>query len=177
VVIYGVALPLTILGAVGGAAGLAFAPSEPPAYQLPMTLGFAVLAGLLAWRMWLNSRALGWAGAAPGPQRILLVWAPLIALALVGLLVALFGLVWIGLAVFLMQRQDPAPVTDITAVLGVLATVLGCLMIWPVIGLLRRRRSDGGGDQAAPDASPASDAGCADHHPVEQGEDHGADRP
>ncbi len=176
-VIYGVTLPLAILCAMGGAVGLAFATSEPPVYQLSMTLGFAVLAGLLAWRMWLNSRALGWAGAAPGPRRILLVWAPLVALALVGLLVALFGLVWIALAVFLMQRQDPMLPLTATAVLGALAIALGGLMIWPVIRLSGRRRSGGGGDQTAPDTGPTGDAGSADHHPVEQGEDHGADRP
>lgn len=177
VVIYGVTLPLALLGAMGGAIGLAFAPSEPPAYQLPLTLGCAAVAGLLAWRMWLNARAMGWAGPAPGPRRLLLVWAPLVALALIGLGVVLFGLVWIALAVFLMHRQDPLQMTATTAVLGVLTTIVGGLMIWPAFSFSRRRRSGGGGDKTAPDADPAGDARSADHHPVEQGEDDGADRP
>lgn len=176
-VIYGVTLPLALLGAMGGAVGLAFAQSEPPPYQLPLTLGFAAVAALLAWRMWLNARAVGWAGPPPGPRRLLLVWAPLVTLALIGLCVALFGLVWIALAVFLMHRQDPLQATATTAVLGALTTVVGGLMIWPVFSLSRRRRSGGGGNQTAPDAGPAGDARSADHDPVEQGEDHGADRP
>ncbi len=177
VVIYGVTLPLALLGAMGGAVGLAFAQSEPPAYQLPLTLGCVAVAALLAWRMWLNARAMGWAGPPPGPQRLLLVWAPLVALALIGLCVVLFGLVWIALAVFLMHRHDPIQLTAMTAALGALTTLIGGLMIWPVFSLSRRRRSGSGGDQTAPDADPTSDARSADHHPVEQGEDDGADRP
>jgi hypothetical protein len=149
VVIYWIALPLTLLGAVSGFVSLifGFGRTSTPDYQLPMTLGCTVLAGLLVWRLWLNSRALGWAGPVPRPRRVLLVWAPLSLLALIGLLVLALGLIWLVIASLLLLAPENSTLAFRQLVMGfgialgggAVMSVIGAALMFPLVRLIRTR--------------------------------------
>lgn len=146
VVIYWVALPLAVLGALGGAAGLMFGPGQP-VLQWPLTLGFAAFAVVLAWRLWLNSRALGWAGPVPRARRLLTVLLPLGILALVGLVIAAVGLVWLITGGLMLLAPENSTMTFRELVMskglvlgcGLAAALLGVALTLPMIRVLRAR--------------------------------------
>lgn len=140
-VIYWIALPLVLLAAIG-----AVLPGNEYQGWLPSWVyaaGFVAFAALICWRLWLNSRTLGY--ATPSAGRFLRVILPLGLLAIAGLVIALVGAVCIGLGVWLTvdpQLDQPPGFWAIgTAVIGVFAVAFGLLLTIPFFRAMRRKPS------------------------------------
>jgi len=104
VIFYWIALPLGLLVCVGW---LISALMEPAAVRSwLMSIGAATLAALIGWRLWLNSRSVGWGGPIPTRRRLLHVFLPLAVLALAGIGVAATGLAFLAFGMGLMASTD-----------------------------------------------------------------------
>ena len=136
VVFYWSVLPLVLLGGLGGVFAAVVNPANPRPWV--STAGAAAFAGLIGWRLWLNSRAVGWGGPMPSARRLLLVFAPLAGVALIGVVVMVLGLAWLAAGLWYADRgaEDAA----IGALIGgVLALAGGAALIVPLALRLRRR--------------------------------------
>lgn len=148
--IYWVALPISLLFCAGWLLSAFVSPS--PGQEWLMAMGSGAFAALIAWRLWLNSRALGWAAGPPRPRRLLLVVLPLLVLALAGVALAAIGVVWLGLGIWLISVPESAasgyrdlvsaPVIPIAG--GVMLVLVGGLLGAPLIRSLRRREEAAG---------------------------------
>jgi hypothetical protein len=147
VVFYWVALPLVLLACTGGLISGVLAPDGVRSWA-PVG-GAAVLAVLIGWRLWLNSRSVGWGGPMPPPRRLLLVFAPLAVLAAAGLGMAALGFAWLALGVWLMMGPDSATsgfrdlVTGAALPIGggIVLVMAGAALTLPLFRSLRRRRA------------------------------------
>ncbi|WP_298161502.1 hypothetical protein [Brevundimonas sp.] len=136
-VIYWIALPLVLLAMVGSV--LPGNQYEGPLPSWVYALGFAAFAALIGWRLWLNSRALGY--ATPSAGRVLRVIAPLGLLAIAGLVVALLGAAWIGIGLWLTFDPEAGPAGPWplgTAIVGFLSLIFGLALTLPFIRVVRR---------------------------------------
>ncbi|MFC7377980.1 hypothetical protein [Brevundimonas sp. GCM10030266] len=138
VVIYWLVLPLALLAAAGWTISLFIDPASPRSW--PMATGSILFCGLLIWRLWLNSQALGRAGPLPSPRRFWSVYAPLGLLALVGLCILGLG---ISGAFVTTALPDVAPDAFPLAIgLSAALIVIGALMCWPILRLLLRKPAE-----------------------------------
>lgn len=136
VIFYWLILPLVLLGCLGGVFAAVVNPANPRPWLSAAVA--AAFAGLIGWRLWLNSRAVGWGGPMPPARRLLLVFAPLAVVALTGVVVKFLGLAWLGAGLWYADRgaEDAA----IGALIGgVLASGSGAALIVPLALRLRRR--------------------------------------
>lgn len=149
VVVYWIALPLVLLLCAGWLIGAVMHPSDGRSWM--MGLGAAAFAGLIAWRLWLNSRSLGQGGPVPPIRRLLLV-LPLTVLALVGIGVVTSGVVLLsaGFWVLLGPEAATSGFRDLVAGsawligLGLLFVAAGAGLATPLILRLRTRPRPGG---------------------------------
>ena len=136
VVFYGLLLPLVLLGCLGGIFVAVVNPANPRSWL--SAVGAAAFAGLIGWRLWLNSHAVGWGGPMPSARRLLLVFAPLAAMALAGLALLILGLAWLGIGLWLADGGfEDSAVGPLIG--GVLALAGGTALIVPLALRLRHR--------------------------------------
>jgi len=143
--IYWVALPVSLLICAGWLIGAIMSPSDGRSWL--MAAGAGGFAGMIGWRLWLNSRALGWAAAAPGRRRLLLVILPLLALAFVGIAATALGVAWLALGIWLIGGSESAtsgyrdlvsgPLLPLVG--GAVLILVGGTLCVPLIRSLRRR--------------------------------------
>ncbi|CAN7348935.1 hypothetical protein [Brevundimonas sp. LjRoot202] len=136
ILFYWLILPLVVLACLGGIPGVIFNPAAPRSWLT--ILGAAAFAGLVCWRLWLNSRAVGWGGPMPSARRLLLVFAPLAAIALAGLVLMVLGLGWLAYGFWLADADFGAAAVG-PLIGGVLALAAGAALIAPLALHLRRR--------------------------------------
>ena len=145
VIFYWIALPVAVLVCVGWFLNAGVAGSDGRSWTIGG--GAGVFAVLIAWRLWLNSRALGRTGPLPPARRLLLVVVPFALLALAGVALAGLGLVWIAMGVWLAFGPELATsgYRDLVsgAALpiggGVLMAVVGGAMVVPLVRSLKTR--------------------------------------
>jgi len=154
IAVYWLALPLCLLVFVGS-----FASVSPTGTYQPIWMsaaGSAGLALLIGWRLWLNTRALGHGGPLPSLRKLVFVFLPLVLLALVCAGVALLGLVWLGLGLWLAVQpgapdsaliytagiMDGRVTGGLMAGLGVLVLLAGMALNLPILRLLTRRQPE-----------------------------------
>lgn len=145
VVIYWAALPLALLVCAGWLIGALMDPSSARSWI--MAAASAAFAGLIGWRLWLNSRSEGWGGPMPPPRRLLLVFAPLAILALAGIGVAAAGVVLLAFGIGLLTSPDQAGAgfgalaqgASLYLGGGVLVVLIGAALTLPLLRRLRRR--------------------------------------
>ena len=145
VAIYWVALPLALLVCAGWLIGAMMDPSSARTWM--MAAGAAAFASLVGWRLWLNSRSLGWGGPMPPPRRLLLVFAPLAVIALAGVGVAATGLAVVAFGIGLLispdqaaaQYGDPARGALLYLGGGVMIFLVGAALTLPLLRSLRRK--------------------------------------
>lgn len=106
VVFYWIALPFALLLCAGWALNAGVSSSGRGLWM--MAAGAGAFAALIAWRLWLNSRALGRAGPMPPTRRLLLVFLPLTVLALAGIGLVALGLIWLSVGVWLLLGPELA---------------------------------------------------------------------
>jgi len=145
VAVYWLALPISLLVCAGWLIGAVMNPSDLRSWM--MAAGAGVFCGVVAWRLWLNSQALGWAGATPGHRRLLLVVLPFLILALAGVAVATLGVVWLAAGIWLVTGSEPAtsgyrdlvsgPTLPIVG--GALLILVGAALGVPLLRSLRRK--------------------------------------
>ncbi|RZJ81496.1 MAG: hypothetical protein EON88_31005 [Brevundimonas sp.] len=136
VAVYWVAVAVCLLGALG-----AFISPATPNVRWSAGFAFALAGGVFVWRLWLYRRALGLTAGFPDPLRLSLVWIPLAFLALGGCMVALLGMTWIAIGLWLAAGGAPEGMIPLaTSAMGLVALPLGGLMCWPLARLVRRRR-------------------------------------
>jgi len=106
VIIYWIALPVAVMVCLGWLLSVGVGGSG----RAPWTIGVGagVFAVLIAWRLWLNSRALARTGPLPSARRLLLVVLPFALLALAGAALLGLGLVWISMGVRLLFGPELA---------------------------------------------------------------------
>lgn len=145
VIFYRVALPLCLLVCAGWLIGALMDPAAMRSWL--MSAGAAAFALVIGWRLWLNSRSVGWGGPMPPPRRLLLVFLPLTILALAGLGVWTTGLAFLSFGIGLITSPDSAGAgfRDLVpgAVLylggGVLIIIAGVALTLPLLRSLRRK--------------------------------------
>lgn len=145
VAIYWIALPLAVMMTLGAMINAGTHPRNPQGWLLAAALVAVTL--LIAWRLWLNRRALGRVGPVPPPRRLLTVFLPLGLLALVGLSVLALGLLWLVLAGWLLLAPEESTAGFRHLVMGAsfatgggaALTFLGAALTWPLVRLLRPR--------------------------------------
>ncbi|WP_396595133.1 hypothetical protein [Brevundimonas sp. R86498] len=147
VVIYSLVLPVALLS-IGGAI-YTLRVSDQPWHQWAWIFGSAGVALVLGWRLWLNARALGWTAPQLGIKRILIVWTPLVLLALLGLLLIACGALWIAVPHFVADKASADAIATPITIAGIIAVFIGGLLCGPAVLVLRRRRS---GSTAEPEA-------------------------
>lgn len=136
VVIYWVTLPLALLVCAGWLIGAVMKPADAQPW---MMAGAAAFAGLVGWRLWLNSRALGWGGPMPPAPRLLMVFAPLAAVAFAGIGVMAVGLAWLIYGFWLTDVPHAGDVAVGPLIGGVLSLGVGGALIAPLALCLRRK--------------------------------------
>lgn len=144
VVFYWIALPFALLLCAGW---LLNAGVSSAGNSLILAGGAGAFAALIAWRLWLNSRALGRAGPMPPTRRLLLVFLPLTVLALAGIGLSALGLIWLSVGVWLLLGPDLAVFgyRDLAATAalpiggGALMVLMGVLLVLPLRRSLRNR--------------------------------------
>lgn len=144
-VFYWIALPFALLVCVGWLMTAATDPSDGRSWA--MGGGAATFAGLIGWRLWLNSRALGRGGGVPPARRLLLVFLPLGVLALVGFGVAAMGLAWLAAGLWMLLAPEAGlsgmrdlisgPALPIGG--GLLLMLIGGGLVAPLVLRLRTR--------------------------------------
>lgn len=136
VVFYWLILPLVLLACLGGVFAALVNPANPwPWLSAAVAAAFA---GLIGWRLWLNSRAVGWGSSMPSLRRLLLVFAPLAAMALAGLVLMFLGLAWLGVGLWYADGgfEDSA----VGALVGGVFTLgVGAALIAPLALRFRRQ--------------------------------------
>ena len=138
VVFYWLVLPLALLSCAGWLIMAAMDPSSARSWM--MAVGAAAFAGVVGWRLWLNSRSVGWGGPMPPPRRLLLVFLPLAAIALAGLILMFLGLGWLAYGFWLADvHTEDAAVAPLIG--GALSLGVGAMLIVPLALRLRRRPS------------------------------------
>lgn len=150
VVFYWIVLPFALLACVGWLIGAVMDPSEGRSWM--MAVGAAAFAGLISWRLWLNSRSLGRGGPVPPTRRLLLVFMPLAVLALAGLGLAAIGVAWLAMGLWVLFGSEAAtsgfrdlvfgPALPIGG--GALLILVGAALVVPLV--LRLRTQPGAAD-------------------------------
>ena len=105
-IFYWIALPLALLLCAGWLLNAGV--GAPGGNSWRMAAGAGAFAVLIAWRLWLNSRALGRTGSLPPTRRLVLVVLPFALLALAGVGIAALGLIWIATGVWLLFGSELA---------------------------------------------------------------------
>lgn len=144
-VFYWITLPLSLLVWMGWLAGAVMDPADTRSWL--MSAGAAALAAVIGWRLWLNSRSVGWSGPIPQTRRLLLVFLPLTVLAIAGTGVAATGLAVLALGVGLLASPDTRAVGTgglaMGAALylggGVLIVLVGAALTFPLLRSLGRK--------------------------------------
>lgn len=139
VIIYWIALPFAVLGALSGLLGIMLPDGQGGAWQMQITAASALLTLLLGWRLWLNTRALGWNGGLPRGKRLLVIWIPFAILAVVGLCLIGIGAIWIAVPHLLPEGEADRNVYLLATAAGGGVALVGALMFWPLVRLLRRK--------------------------------------
>ncbi len=145
VTIYWVALPLAAMLTLGALISAGTQPQSPRSWLPAAALVTMTL--LIAWRLWLNRRALGRVGPVPPTRRLLTVFLPLGLLALLGLSVLALGLLWLAVAGWLLLAPEESTAGFRHLVMGAglamgggaALTFLGAALTWPLIRLLKTR--------------------------------------
>ncbi|MFN3669157.1 MAG: hypothetical protein ACK4VY_07590 [Brevundimonas sp.] len=127
VVVYWIALPLALLLCAGSL--MAGVLGDAGGNSWLMAAGAGAIAGLIAWRLWLNSRALGRTGPLPSKRRLITVFVPLAALAFAGIGLAGLGLIWLSVGLWLLIGPEAAPFSYQSLASGVALPVSGILLI------------------------------------------------
>ncbi len=137
-VIYLIALPLALLVAAGWVSSIALAPGS--SRNLVMALGSVGFCTLLSWRLWLNLKATGRAGAFPAPGRFWRVFVPLGLLASAGLCLTAMG---VGTGEIAGATWNDAPLGMAVTFVTVAAMLIpiGGWMCWPFARLLLKAPS------------------------------------
>lgn len=143
--IYWVALPLAVMMTLGAVISAGLDPRTVRGWLLAAVLAAMTL--LIAWRLWLNRRALGRVGPVPSPRRLLTVFLPLGLLALVGLSVLALGLLWLAVAGWLLLAPEETTAGFRHLVMGAgfamgggaVLTLTGAAMTLPLVQRLRAR--------------------------------------
>ena len=145
VIFYWIALPVAVLVCVGWFLNAGVAASDGRSWTIGV--GAGVFAVLIAWRLWLNSRALGRTGPLPSARRLLLVVVPFALLALAGVALAGLGLIWISMGIWLAfgPGLDTSSYGDLffdfalPVGAGSVMAVIGGAMIVPLVRSLKTR--------------------------------------
>ena len=145
VAFYWIALPFALLICAGWLIGAVMDPAAGQSWV--MAAGAAAFSGLIAWRLWLNSRSLGRGGPMPPLRRLLLVFLPLALLALAGIGVAAMGVAWLVLGLWILSAPAAAtsgfrdlvsgPALPIGG--GALLILAGAALVLPLVLRLRTR--------------------------------------
>ena len=138
VIIYWIVLPFAVLGTLSGLPGM-LPDGRGGAWQVQITAASAVLTLLLGWRLWLNTRALGWNGGLPRGRRLFVVWIPFAVLAVAGLCLVGIGAIWIAVPHLLPEGEVDRNVYLLATAAGGGVALIGALMCWPLVCLLRRK--------------------------------------
>lgn len=138
VIIYWIALPLAVLITLSGLLGM-LPDGRGGAWQVQITAASAILTLLLGWRLWLNTRALGWNGGSPRGKRLLVIWIPFAILAAVGLCLIGIGAIWIAIPHLLPAGETDRNIYLLATAAGGGVALVGALMCWPLVRLLRRK--------------------------------------
>lgn len=145
VAIYWIALPLTAILAVSAVISAALTPDSVRAWLwAAAAIAFAVV---IAWRLWLNRRALGLSGPLPRPRRLLTVFLPVGVLAAGGMCILGWGLIWLVIAAWLLFSPEGATEGFQQLVMGpgvalgggVAMALIGAALMFPLVRLLRTR--------------------------------------
>ena len=139
VTVYGVGLVLCLLAVVGVVA----TPLMPSSW--PVAAAFAATAAMIGWRLWLYRRTYI-TGGRPSTRRLLLIFLPRTLLALVGLVLAMGGLGYVLISLFVVggpgtEGSVDGPIRTVMTVIGGVLIILGGLFITPLVLALKGRRS------------------------------------
>ena len=145
VVFYWIALPFALLLCAGWLLNAGVSVSGGSSWMI--AAGAGAFAMVIAWRLWLNSRALGRAGPLPPTRRLLLVVLPLTVLALAGICLVALGFVWLSIGAWLLFGSELATsgYRDLVSGKalpiggGVLMVLVGGALILPLRRSLRTR--------------------------------------
>ncbi len=151
---YGIGLLLCLL-TVAGALAMPKMPS-----RWPVVAAFAVASAVIIWRLWLYRRTYI-TGGRPPVRRLLLVFLPRSLLALVGLVLALGGLGYVFISLFVVGGSEfegsvDAPFRAMMSVIGGVMVVVGGLFITPLVLALRGRRPAEEDPETPPEVAPPS---------------------
>ena len=135
-VVYWIALPITLLGAFGALTNSEVGNSKP--LLLP-ALGLLALAALIGWRLWVNSRALDYAGEPMSVSRLFFVILPLGFLAMAGLVVSLLGISWVSIGVWSAFQPHGGLAAFGLGLIGLVTVLAGGGLTLPLFLVLRRR--------------------------------------
>jgi hypothetical protein len=157
VTVYGVGLVLCLL-AVASAIAMPLMPS-----RWLVATAFAAASAVIAWRLWLYRRTYI-TGGRPSTRRLLLVFLPRTLLALVGLVLAMGGLGYVLISLFVAggpgtEGSVDGPIRTVMSVIGGVMIILGGLFITPLVLALQGRRSpEEDPETRSDDAPPSQDA-------------------
>lgn len=153
-VVYGMALPLCLLTLFVGLAGTDLQGQHQLNWGL--ILGSLSAMALLVWRLRLNRRALGGPSAFPPTRRLLLVFIPLGFVATVGIFVAVTGIVWAAIGIWLIVDPQngqsllhmPEGTIDVRisgvalVLIGLICVAIGSVLSLFFLRLFRRRKPE-----------------------------------
>lgn len=142
VVFYWIALPFAVLNCVGWLIGTLLVPSNGHAWRTALASG--LVAAVIGWRLWLNSRAMG-----RDPSQTMRLLFPILIrgfLAIIGMGLAALGVPWIAVGIhalvspdFARHFRDTAWSPTLLVGAGALMAVVGIALTIPFRRILRDR--------------------------------------